>query len=116
MLKVTGRFCSFSRRWMQPVRTVRSNMSCLASIRRQVFSFKKPLSEDISHDFLCPSGGGSEYQPFYYEEVLIVRVHEEILQRQKLPPKLIGKHIFDERFVRHRAFRRVSYSPGNDST
>jgi polyphosphate kinase 2 (PPK2 family) len=65
--------------------TIKHVMSGVNPQGCQVFSFKKPLSEDISHDFLCPSGGGSEFQPFYYEEVLIVRVHEEILQRQKLP-------------------------------
>ena len=84
--------------------TIKHVMSGVNPQGCQVFSFKKPSSEDIGHDFLwryakcLPERGRfGIFNRSYYEEVLIVRVHEEILQRQKLPPELIGKHIFDER-------------------
>ena len=84
--------------------TIKHVMSGVNPQGCQVFSFKKPSSEDISHDFLwryakcLPERGRfGIFNRSYYEEVLIVRVHEEILHKQKLPPKLISKHIFDER-------------------
>ena len=42
----------------------------------------------------------------YYEETLVVRVHEEILKKQKLPEKLVTKHIWDERFQDIRNFEK----------
>ena len=70
----------------------------------QVFSFKQPSAEDLDHDFLwryarcLPERGRiGIFNRSYYEEVLVVRVHEVILQRQKLPPSLVSKHIWDER-------------------
>lgn len=70
----------------------------------QVFSFKQPSSEELDHDFLwryakcLPERGRfGIFNRSYYEEVLVVRVHDEILNRQKLPPTLIGKRIWDER-------------------
>ena len=71
----------------------------------QVFSFKAPTSEEIDHDFMwrclkrLPERGRiGIFNRSYYEETLVVRVHEEILKKQKLPEKLITKHIWDERF------------------
>src|SRR5262249_23396659 len=59
----------------------------------QVFSFKQPSSEDLDHDFLwryvkcLPERGRiGIFNRSYYEEVLVVRVHPEILAKQKLPP------------------------------
>ena len=70
----------------------------------QVFSFKQPSAEDLDHDFLwryakcLPERGRiGIFNRSYYEEVLVVRVHEHILQRQKLPPSLVSKRIWDER-------------------
>ena len=70
----------------------------------QVFSFKQPSSEDLDHDFfwryakcLPERGRIGIFNRSYYEEVLVVRVHEHILKRQKLPPPLLSKHIWDER-------------------
>jgi PPK2 family polyphosphate:nucleotide phosphotransferase len=71
----------------------------------QVFSFKAPTSEDLDHDFMwrclkrLPERGRiGIFNRSYYEETLVVRVHEEILAKQKLPERLITKHIWDERF------------------
>ncbi|MCI0736614.1 MAG: polyphosphate kinase 2 family protein [Beijerinckiaceae bacterium] len=84
--------------------TIKHVMSGVNPQGCQVFSFKQPSSEDLDHDFLwryvkhLPERGRfGIFNRSYYEEVLVVRVHEEILKRQKLPPELIGKRIWDER-------------------
>ncbi len=71
----------------------------------QVFSFKAPTSEDLDHDYLwrclrcLPERGRiGIFNRSYYEETLVVRVHPELLEKQKLPPELVTKHIWDERF------------------
>ena len=72
----------------------------------EVFSFKKPSDEDMAHDFLwrttrcLPERGRiGIFNRSYYEEVLVVRVHPELLQMQKLPEELIDEEkILDERF------------------
>jgi PPK2 family polyphosphate:nucleotide phosphotransferase len=71
----------------------------------QVYSFKAPTETDLQHDFLwrttcsLPERGHiGIFNRSYYEEVLIVRVHPEILKSQKTPPSLVGKKIWDERF------------------
>lgn len=79
----------------------------------QVFSFKAPSSEDLDHDFLwrcqkhLPERGRiGIFNRSYYEEVLVVRVHEQILQNQKLPKELITEDIWDERFKDIRNFEK----------
>jgi len=79
----------------------------------QVFSFKAPTSEDLDHDFLwrcikcLPERGRiGIFNRSYYEETLVVRVHKEILDKQKLPEKLVTKHIWDERFQDFRNFEK----------
>lgn len=71
----------------------------------QVYSFKAPTSEDLDHDFLwrcmksLPERGRiGIFNRSYYEETLAVRVHPEFLASQRLPPKLVTKKIWDERF------------------
>jgi PPK2 family polyphosphate:nucleotide phosphotransferase len=71
----------------------------------QVFSFKAPTSEDLDHDYLwrclrrMPERGRiGIFNRSYYEETLVVRVHPELLAKQKLPPKLVTKRIWKERF------------------
>lgn len=71
----------------------------------QVTSFKAPSSEELDHDFLwrcqkhLPERGRiGIFNRSYYEEVLVVRVHEQILMNQKLPEKLITKDIWEDRF------------------
>ncbi|HEY6144386.1 MAG TPA: polyphosphate kinase 2 family protein [Flavobacterium sp.] len=79
----------------------------------QVFSFKAPSSEDLDHDFLwrcqkhLPERGRiGIFNRSYYEEVLVVRVHEAILKSQKLPKELITKDIWEERFQDIRNFEK----------
>jgi PPK2 family polyphosphate:nucleotide phosphotransferase len=84
--------------------TIKHVMSGVNPQGCQVFSFKQPSSEDLNHDFMwryakrLPERGRiGIFNRSYYEEVLVVRVHKHILERQKLPPALIGKRIWDER-------------------
>jgi len=79
----------------------------------QVYSFKSPSSEDLDHDYLwrcmkCLPNRGQIgiFNRSYYEEVLVVRVHPEFLAKQKLPPKLVGKKIWEERFEDIRNFEQ----------
>jgi PPK2 family polyphosphate:nucleotide phosphotransferase len=71
----------------------------------EVSSFKQPSVEELDHDFLwratnrLPARGKiGIFNRSYYEEVLVVRVHQEFLAKQHLPPKLITKDIWQERF------------------
>jgi len=71
----------------------------------QVFSFKSPSAEDLDHDYLwrcmkcLPNRGHiGIFNRSYYEEVLVVRVHPAFLAKSKLPPKLISKDIWQERY------------------
>ena len=84
--------------------TIKHVMSGVNPAGCQVFSFKQPSSEDLDHDFLwryakrLPERGRiGIFNRSYYEEVLVVRVHEHILQRQQLPPQLVSKRIWQER-------------------
>jgi len=77
----------------------------------QVFSFKSPSSEDLDHDYLwrctkCLPNRGEIgiFNRSYYEEVLVVRVHPNFLAKQKLPPELVTKKIWKERFEDIRNF------------
>jgi PPK2 family polyphosphate:nucleotide phosphotransferase len=79
----------------------------------EVTSFKVPSEEELNHDFLwrttrrLPERGRiGIFNRSYYEEALVVRVHPELLSRQKLPPTLITKDIWRERFEDINAFER----------
>ena len=79
----------------------------------QVSSFKAPSPEDLDHDFLwrcqkhLPERGRiGIFNRSYYEEVLVVRVHEKILKSQKLPDELVTKDIWDKRFKDIRNFEK----------
>jgi PPK2 family polyphosphate:nucleotide phosphotransferase len=79
----------------------------------QVYSFKSPSPEELDHDFLwrtnkaLPERGRiGIFNRSYYEEVLVVRVHEAILLKQKLPKEVISKRIWEERYEDIRAFER----------
>ena len=79
----------------------------------QVFSFKKPSDEELDHDFLwryatrLPERGRiGIFNRSYYEDVLVVRVHPELLKTQKLPPESITSSIWEERFESINAFER----------
>ena len=86
--------------------TIKHVMSGVNPQGCRVSSFKQPSQEDLDHDFLwryvrrLPERGQiGIFNRSYYEEVLVVRVHEEILKRQKLPPQVMGKRIWDGRLA-----------------
>jgi PPK2 family polyphosphate:nucleotide phosphotransferase len=86
--------------------TIKHVMSGVNPQGCEVSSFKQPSSEDLDHDFMwryvrhLPERGRiGIFNRSYYEEVLVVRVHPEILKRQKLPAPLVGKTIWDERLA-----------------
>ena len=79
----------------------------------EVTSFKAPSATELDHDYLwrahvrVPERGRiGIFNRSYYEEVLVVRVHQEYLETQKLPPGAITKHIWDERYEDIRNFER----------
>jgi PPK2 family polyphosphate:nucleotide phosphotransferase len=79
----------------------------------QVFAFKAPTSEELDHDFLwrtsksLPERGRiGIFNRSYYEEVLVVKVHEAILEKQKLPEQVISRKIWEERYEDIRTFER----------
>jgi PPK2 family polyphosphate:nucleotide phosphotransferase len=78
-----------------------------------VHPFKQPSAEELEHDFLwraaklLPQRGKiGIFNRSYYEEVLVVRVHPELLEKQRLPAKLTGKHLWQRRFEQIRAFEQ----------
>jgi PPK2 family polyphosphate:nucleotide phosphotransferase len=78
-----------------------------------VHSFKAPSEEELAHDFLWRAvkrlperGYVGIFNRSYYEEVLVVRVHPELLARQKLPERVAGEDIWEHRFQDIRAFER----------
>jgi PPK2 family polyphosphate:nucleotide phosphotransferase len=79
----------------------------------QVFSFKAPTSEDLDHDYLwrcmkcLPERGRiGVFNRSYYEETLVIRVHPELLEKQKLPKPLVTKNVWKERYQDMRSFER----------
>lgn len=71
----------------------------------QVSAFKQPNSEDLDHEYLWRAnknlprrGNIGIFNRSYYEEVLIVRVHDELLNKERIPSPLISKHIWKDRF------------------
>jgi PPK2 family polyphosphate:nucleotide phosphotransferase len=85
----------------------------------EVFSFKAPSAEELDHDYLwrtmknLPERGRiGIFNRSYYEETLVVRVHKEFLEKQKLPAKLITKDIWKERFEDISCFERYASRNG----
>ena len=79
----------------------------------QVYAFKAPSEQELQHDFLwrttrnLPERGHiGIFNRSYYEEVLVVRVHPDILKSQRTPPSLVGKKIWEDRFEDIRCFER----------
>jgi PPK2 family polyphosphate:nucleotide phosphotransferase len=79
----------------------------------QVHSFKAPNAMELDHDFLwrhstaLPERGRiGIHNRSWYEEVLVVRVHPDYLAGQKLPPRLVGKSVWDERLEDIAAYER----------
>jgi PPK2 family polyphosphate:nucleotide phosphotransferase len=93
--------------------TIKHVMSGINPAGCQVYSFKAPSAEELDHDFLWRSaralperGRIGIFNRSYYEETLVVRVHKEILDSQRLPPRLVTKNIWKERFEDINAFER----------
>jgi PPK2 family polyphosphate:nucleotide phosphotransferase len=93
--------------------TIKHVMSGVNPQGCQVISFKTPSPEDLDHDYLwrcvkhLPARGHiGIFNRSYYEETLVVRVHPELLERQKLPPDIVTKDVWKERFKDIRAFER----------
>src|SRR5215467_11143131 len=79
----------------------------------QVYSFKAASPEELDHDFLwrttrrVPERGHiGIFNRSYYEEVLVVRVHPEILEHERVPEQLLGKNLWEDRFEDIRNFER----------
>jgi PPK2 family polyphosphate:nucleotide phosphotransferase len=86
--------------------TIKHVMSRVNPQGCDVVSFKQPSDEELSHDFLwryatkVPQRGRiGIFNRSYYEEVLVVRVHRQLLDAQKIPPDLIGKSVWSERLA-----------------
>jgi PPK2 family polyphosphate:nucleotide phosphotransferase len=88
-------------------------MSGLNPQGTQVYSFKRPSDEELDHDYLWRSvkalperGRIGIFNRSYYEEVLVVKVHPEILAGEELPPSLVTPRIWAQRYEDINAFER----------
>lgn len=93
--------------------TIKHVMSGINPQGCQIFSFKVPSAEEQDHDFMwrttrrLPERGRiGIFNRSYYEEVIVVRVHQEILAGQKIPAQLKSAKIWQERFEDIRNFER----------
>ena len=93
--------------------TIKHVMSGVNPQGCQVYSFKSPTAEDLDHDYLwrcmkCLPNRGQIgiFNRSYYEETLVVRVHKEVLEKETIPPNLLTKDIWKERFQDIRSFER----------
>jgi PPK2 family polyphosphate:nucleotide phosphotransferase len=93
--------------------TIKHVMSGVNPQGCEVASFKAPSSEELDHDYLwrcmpyLPNRGHiGIFNRSYYEEVLVVRVHPELLKAEKLPPQLVTKRIWEERYEDINNFER----------
>jgi PPK2 family polyphosphate:nucleotide phosphotransferase len=93
--------------------TIKHVMSGVNPEGVQVSSFKAPSTTELQHDFLwrttqhLPERGHiGIFNRSYYEEVLVVRVHPKVLAAEQLPPSLVTKNIWEERFEDIRSFER----------
>jgi len=78
-----------------------------------VHPFQVPTADELDHDYLWraaarlpPRGDIAIFNRSYYEEVLVVRVHDDLLAKQRLPAKLVTKRIWTERFADINDFER----------
>jgi PPK2 family polyphosphate:nucleotide phosphotransferase len=93
--------------------TIKHVMSGVNPQGCEIYSFKSPSAEDLDHDYLwrhtkcLPERGRiGIFNRSYYEETLVVRVHPEYLQGQKLPAECVTKDIWNERYEDIRSFER----------
>jgi PPK2 family polyphosphate:nucleotide phosphotransferase len=85
--------------------TIKHVMSGVNPAGCEVYSFKAPSGIETNHDYLWrttlrlpESGRIGIFNRSYYEEVLVVRVHEPLLKQRQIPPSLIRKNIWEQRF------------------
>jgi PPK2 family polyphosphate:nucleotide phosphotransferase len=93
--------------------TIKHVMSGVNPAGCEVYSFKAPSGVESNHDYLWRTtlrlpecGRIGIFNRSYYEEVLVVRVHETLLEQRSIPPSLIHKHIWKHRFEDICAFER----------
>jgi PPK2 family polyphosphate:nucleotide phosphotransferase len=93
--------------------TIKHVMSGVNPQGCEVHAFKAPSTEELDHDFLWRTSGHLPergrigiFNRSYYEEVVVVRVHPELLERQRLPQPLVTKDIWRERYDDINAFER----------
>jgi PPK2 family polyphosphate:nucleotide phosphotransferase len=93
--------------------TIKHVMSGVNPQGCQVTSFKTPSTLELNHDFLWRStlalperGRIGIFNRSYYEEVLVVRVHRQVLQAERIPAGLVGKHLWRDRFEDINAYER----------
>jgi PPK2 family polyphosphate:nucleotide phosphotransferase len=93
--------------------TIKHVMSGVNPQGVDVFSFKAPSNEELAHDFLwrtnrClpPRGKIGIFNRSYYEEVLVVRVHPEFLEKQKIPKQFLEDHVWKNRCEDITAFEK----------
>jgi PPK2 family polyphosphate:nucleotide phosphotransferase len=99
--------------------TIKHVMSGVNPQGCQVFSFKSPSEEELDHDYLWRSmkslperGRIGIFNRSYYEELLIVRVHPEILKKQQLPNFPQNNHIWKQRFEEINNFEKYLFNNG----
>ncbi|MEL6381901.1 MAG: polyphosphate kinase 2 family protein [Cyanobacteria bacterium J06626_18] len=99
--------------------TIKHVMSGINPQGCQVFGFKQPSAEELDHDYLWRSfkalperGRIGIFNRSYYEEVLIVRVHPELLSRQQLPSSTQGEHLWTQRFEEINNFEKYLVNNG----
>lgn len=99
--------------------TIKHVMSGVNPQGVQVKSFKVPSAEELDHDYLwrnfteLPNRGNiGIFNRSYYEEVLVVRVHPEFLDRQQLPPRLKGQDIWERRYEEINNFEKYLTNNG----
>ncbi|HEV2101620.1 MAG TPA: polyphosphate kinase 2 family protein [Candidatus Acidoferrum sp.] len=93
--------------------TIKHVMSGVNPQGVEVFSFKAPSSEELAHDFMwrtnrrLPARGKiGIFNRSYYEEVLVARVHPEILEKQRIPKEFRGDHFWKHRYGDINAFEK----------
>ena len=99
--------------------TIKHVMSGVNPQGCQVHGFKAPSNEELSHDFLwrasrcLPERGNiGIFNRSYYEEVLVVRVHPELVAHERIPPPLVSKDIWEQRYKDINTFERYLYRNG----
>ncbi|MEH2055662.1 MAG: polyphosphate kinase 2 family protein [Nostoc sp.] len=99
--------------------TIKHVMSGINPQGCQVYSFKAPSTEELDHTYLwrcfkaLPAQGQiGIFNRSYYEEVLVTRVHPELLEQQHIPPNLIDKHIWKRRFEEINNFEKYLVNNG----